>query len=288
MKTRRFQWNQISIDAPGHCEEAVSALCVFLGSNGVWVEERGPLIRIKVYFPGNRIVRPERIRRALSAYIPGEPFSVKVKRLPEKKWETAWKSRSVPVQRIGKTLLILPPWKASGVRPGQRRMIQISPAMAFGTGTHPTTRSCLILLETLLTRSRTSTLLDVGTGSGILAIAAAKMGVSSVVAVDNDPAALSAARENIRVNEIADFIQVRKTLPRSATFSVITANLTGEILISLRPRLHALCSPGGKLILSGMLAREKTKVLGYYSARFRPGPARSAQGWWAVVLTRKS
>ena len=123
--------------------------------------------------------------------------------IAEKNWHDSWRHHFKP-QRVGRRLVVTPPWI---LPPKTRRhVVFIEPAMAFGTGTHETTRCCLELIDELCAEAAPAKALDVGTGSGILAIAMARLGVREVLALDNDPVALEAARENLRLNGVEDAV----------------------------------------------------------------------------------
>ena len=147
-----------------------------------------------------------------------------------------------------------------------RTVIVIQPSMGFGTGHHATTRLCLAALQNLDLKGQR--VIDVGTGSGVLAIAASLLGAARVVAIDDDPDAIQAARENVALNEGAD-VETRISDLRSAMserFDVAVANLTGGLLIQAAKALQALARSGGHLVLSGFMAHEAADVLSAYSA----------------------
>ncbi len=171
-------------------------------------------------------------------------------------------------------------------------MITIEPGMAFGTGTHATTRCCLEFLEeaTASVEQESITALDVGTGSGILAIALAKLGASRVLALDSDPVALKAARDNVRIN------RVRRTVKLShcrlgtvkGSFAVVVANLTAETIIDLAALLQKSVSAGGYLILSGILKPKSAEVLRRFSPRpFKLARQTTQKEWVTLLLKRK-
>jgi len=158
-------------------------------------------------------------------------------------------------------LTIAPPWDLPDNRAG---VIIIQPSMGFGTGHHASTRLCLRLLQDApITHA---SVLDVGTGSGVLAIAASKLGAASVVAIDFDPDAILSARECAELNDVSDVIEIRQAdLEREALvpgepFSLILANLTGGMLVRLAARLVHLSTPGGTLIVSGVTRDEEAAV----------------------------
>lgn len=196
-------------------------------------------------------------------------------------WAAMWKKRFKPLA-IGKTLAIVPPWNPNPSH--GRNAVIIDPGLGFGTGHHPTTRSTLIALETECTRSRFETALDVGTGSGVLAIAMVRLGVKRVVALDNDPQALDNARHNAELNgcERAIRFSLASVGTLRRTFPLITANILSSVLIAMAPELTRLLEPGGRLILSGILAREAQGVMRHYPMRLEW--SRTDRGWTTLIL----
>ena len=175
-------------------------------------------------------------------------------------------------------LVIAPPWDVPGgdtrqsehapARPHHHSplVIVIRPSMGFGTGHHPTTRLCLATLQQLDLQG--ASVADVGTGSGVLAIAASRLGASRVVGIDDDPDALLAAADNVALNHGAEVALMRGDLRAISlgTFDVVTANLTGGLLIDAADRICDLATAGGRLILSGFLRQEEADVMAAYAA----------------------
>jgi ribosomal protein L11 methyltransferase len=178
----------------------------------------------------------------------------RARRLKESDWHDSWK-RHFGVQRIGRALVVKPSWTQYRLKGGEV-VLEIDPGMAFGTGQHPTTATCLRALEEFV-RSGMS-VLDLGCGSGILAIAAAKLGASRVVALDIDPNAVRSARENAAANGVAAAIEVREgTLGghtrRGMRFDLVVANISGLTLERLAGTLAGSLNAGGILVASGFL-----------------------------------
>ncbi len=288
MKLKKQFWQKVTVTLPPEWEETATALLIGLGLNGVWVEEADAAVNLHLFFPenGNGRAKETAIRKALAG-IPIRKIPMKSRVIPEEAWQTAWQAHSVQRQRVGKTLVVAPPWDLP--EPGRtgRTLIQITPAMAFGTGTHPTTRNCLLFLEGCVLAERGRSLLDVGTGSGILAIAAAKLGARSVTAVENDPIALQAARENAALNGVASEIRFRKTIPRASRYSCLVANLTAPTLISLAPRLSRIVSKGGQMILSGILSGQRQAVLDHYERSGALLKSKKSGEWVTLLLERR-
>ncbi len=188
--------------------------------------------------------------------------------------------------RVGR-IVVTPPW-ATGQEPGEGPAgegaitIVIRPSMGFGTGHHATTRLCLDLLQRLDLAGRT--VLDVGTGSGVLALAAHALGARAVVAVDDDPDAIESARENLALNRVAEGIDLRlgdfRGMPQAgAGWDVATANLTGGLLVRGADVLSAAVAPGGALIVSGVTLDEEVGVLAAFAPRMKP-VARVVEDEW--------
>jgi len=203
--------------------------------------------------------------------------------LEEQDWSRAWMDDFKPM-RFGRRLWIVPTWCEPEDPAGVN--IDLDPGLAFGTGTHPTTRLCLQWLDAHPpARSR---VIDYGCGSGILAIAAAKLGAGSVLAVDNDPQALQATRENARRNNVAGNIHTAAPgeVPEEPA-DVVLANILAGPLISLAPRLASLVRPGGSLALSGVLADQAEKVAAAYRQWFDLEAPQQDQEWVRIDGVRR-
>lgn len=289
MKLKKQSWQKVTVTVPAVWEEVAAALLIDLGAGGVWVEEadREAAVNLHLFFPENGSRTKSAIRRALAA-VPVGTIPIQSRSIPEEAWQTAWQAHSVPRRRVGKNLIVAPPWDLPDLKRTGRALVQITPAMAFGTGTHPTTRNCLLFLEEYLLAEKGRSLLDVGTGSGILAIAAAKLGAGAVAAVENDPVALQAARENAALNGVAAQITFRKTIPASSRYSCLVANLTAPTLISLAPRLMQIVSAGGKIILSGILRGQRRAVLDRYEPSAALLKSKTTGEWVTLLLERRS
>jgi len=200
-------------------------------------------------------------------------------------WSTLWKRRFTPL-RIGRRLLIVPPWSKLEVR-GRLRLV-IEPAQAFGTGHHPTTRGVLTMLEAECSKRHFHSALDVGTGSGVLAIAMNLLGVEHVVGIDNDPVALDSARHNAALNRLDRGIRFSSAPLASIRrrFELIAANITAGALIELSSKLKQLLASHGRLILSGVLASEVGPVMARYRPELRCVASRIERGWATLVLGR--
>jgi ribosomal protein L11 methyltransferase len=178
-------------------------------------------------------------------------------------WATAWRDGYEPI-RSGR-LTIVPSWL--DVPKGSDLVIRLDPGMAFGTGLHPTTRACLELLQTI--EPMPTAVLDVGTGSGILALAALRLGASRAVGYDIDQLAVEASTANARANDLGDRFRAQDgTLPEFAdeSFPLVVANLVAAVLVEMAPRLAAHTAPGGTLIASGIIESRSDEVEGALTA----------------------
>lgn len=181
--------------------------------------------------------------------------------IEERDWANEWKKYFRPM-RIGKKIIVTPPWEKPDADPDDT-VIVMDPGMAFGTGSHETTRLCLALLEKHIPRG--CRMLDVGTGSGILAIAGAKLGASSVFCCDLDPEAVRVARENAAFNgcpdircEVSDLLKNVDTANGAYTF--VTANIVSDIILRMTDDLPKYILPGTKVVLSGIIAERENDI----------------------------
>ena len=194
----------------------------------------------------------------------------------------------LPAIRVGR-VIVAPPWDLpapDAVEPGIV-VVEIEPSRGFGTGHHQSTRLCLVLLQGRDLAGRTVT--DVGTGSGVLAIVAAKLGAAFVSAIDVDPDAVENARENIERNSVGDIAEAHLRDLRDlvlAPADLVTANLTGTLLARYVERLSPLVRPSGSLIAAGFTTDEKRLVLDAFTGAFEMSESAEEDGWWAFVLTR--
>jgi ribosomal protein L11 methyltransferase len=176
----------------------------------------------------------------------------------EKDWNETWKKGFQPLD-VGNQFTILPPWET--IKKDRINLV-IDPGMAFGTGHHETTRSCLVLIENYAPTTSNENFLDLGTGTGILAIAARKLGYRHVVGIDTDILAIHAARENVIINNVPD-VEIKEEILAELreTFDVIAANLISGVLVLLAPVLLLHMNPGGLAILSGILTGQEDEVI---------------------------
>jgi ribosomal protein L11 methyltransferase len=200
--------------------------------------------------------------------------------VPDEDW-AARSQAALKAVRVG-NIIVAPPWDIAG----GTTTIVIQPSMGFGTGHHATTRLCLAHLQQLQLRNRT--VLDIGTGSGVLAIAASRLGATHVLAIDDDPDAIQSARENVDLNPGVEItlgiVDLRRAMLRA--FDVILANLTGGLLTDAAASILALTAPAGRLILSGFMEAEEHDVLRAFSSCTIE--QRSQEDEWVCVTLLRS
>lgn len=202
--------------------------------------------------------------------------------IAEQDWVRLTQAEFDPI-RISKRLWIIPSWHQAPDK--QAINLKLDPGLAFGTGSHPTTRLCLQWLDENLPDN--ATVLDYGCGSGILAIAAKKFGALKVWGVDIDPQAISTAINNANENEV----EAKFYLPDSDTnerANVVIANILTNPLIALAPLLAERCLPNGKLVLSGILVEQSSKVIETYSTWFDIDQWRNEEGWVCLVGVKRA
>ena len=271
-------WAEIACEVPAEMVDIMADFLVELTGNGVGIEnlhldtfsldtlEDTPTKSVKGYLPldGSLEELRTRVEHFLAERGPAfagfvyTPPTVSVVRNED--WANNWKVHFKPV-RIGCRLVIKPTWEEYQPLQGDL-VIQIDPGMAFGTGAHPTTRMCLESLERICFSESGGRLpaavLDVGTGSGVLSIAAALMGATLITAVDIDPEAIRVTQENLQLNGMGELVDASTTDLGQLTgeYGVVVANILAEELVRLSAQLIARLAPGGWLILSGILTEK--------------------------------
>jgi ribosomal protein L11 methyltransferase len=205
--------------------------------------------------------------------------------VPATDWEGVYRAHHRPMA-IGRRLLIAPPWDVPDA-PG-REVLVIEPGMAFGTGQHATTRTCLEAIETLVTDGGIASALDVGTGSGVLAAALSRLGVARVVALDVDAAVLPTARDNLMRNGAARVALFAGTAGGvRGAFDLVVANILADTLVTEAAALVARVAPRGHLVLSGLLAEQVDRVLGAFDG-WRLADTRADDPWRTLHLVREA
>ena len=280
-------WAEVSCTVPAAMVDEVAEFLIGLSGSGVSIDnlfldtfsldtvQESEQKTVKAYLPADAdlTAKVDTITAFLAKHGPAFPYFTflqpTISLLREEDWANNWKQYFKPA-RIGKRLVIKPTWETFNPAPGDL-IIELDPGMAFGTGTHATTRLCLEALEQIFfhegawanRQGRTpAKVLDVGTGSGILAIAAAKLGGARIVGLDIDPRAVEVARENVQLNGAADRVELGTTplTEVNGQFDVVLANILAEELVRLATPLIDRLVPGGTLVLSGILTEREEFV----------------------------
>lgn len=315
------KWSEIAIHTTHEAVEPVANILHEAGAGGVviedsqdleqdeWLERQGQLYQLELNpddYPDEGVI--------LKAYLPvdqkleqtaaairdklqdlskhdihlgrGTMFLTEV---DEKDWANAWKKYYKPV-RISERITIVPTWEAYVPQTDEEQIIRLDPGMAFGTGTHPTTKLGLQALEKVLQPG--NEVIDVGCGSGILSIAALKLGAKTVLALDIDDLAVKVAQENIEQNHLSPYIDVKKNdllenITRQA--DVIVANILADVILRLVEDAYGLLRPGGVFITSGIIARQQDEVKqSLMSYGFGIEETLSLDGWMSFIARRGS
>ncbi|MEE9186053.1 MAG: 50S ribosomal protein L11 methyltransferase [Candidatus Binatia bacterium] len=286
-------WLQLSLKATPAALDPIANFLIERGSPGVVLHRE----EVQAFFPASQGASSlksdiRRFLKGINEIYPGiARYRPRWTVLKDKRWNSSWRRFFSP-QKVAKGFLITPPWIRPS-RPGRRKVITIEPGMAFGTGSHPTTRGCLEFLEEVvqpLTPKRL-TALDVGTGSGILAIALAKMGLTGIVALDNDPVAIKVAEENVRLNRVGEAVKLLERDIRRVrgSFTVVVANLTAETIVGLAPVLSNKVSRRGFLILSGILDQRAPGVISHFVRKsFALARKKRSKGWTTLALVKNN
>lgn len=321
-------WTEITISTTTAAADLISDLLITLGSNGTMIEDRSIVpspadhgdywdlvdpaiadnmpedVLVHGWFEGTSTDEAffQTLNAALGALRRENPdadlgpLKVQNASILNQDWTAEWRRHYKPF-RVGKTFVVKPSWETYARRRGDR-VIQIDPGMAFGSGSHETTSLCLEMLEDRLAVG--DTVVDFGTGSGILAIAAGLLGASQVLALDIDPDAVKVAEDNVRLNHLSHAITCQRgslvpaTLFDGTAVPVITpscrlimANIVADVILSALPAIRSALLPGGCLLCSGIIRKRRDEVVqGIVSAGFQVVDTRHRGEWMAYTAKK--
>jgi ribosomal protein L11 methyltransferase len=296
-------WSRLRLRVPEAAAEALGVLCIELGAPGVITSQRdlrraptrspaSTTTRFEAYFPPRRATRSLETAlragvRTLRAEFPRlDPAAVRLERFPLPDYGPALRGHFPPL-RVGRRLFVCTPWsdaaEVARARAAGRITIEVEPGQAFGTGHHATTRGCLVAIERACRTAPPARALDVGCGSGILAVALCRLGAAQVVGVDVDPLAREATRAAARANGVGEIRVERSLTAVRGRFDLVVANLFADLLIELAPALAKRLRPGGRLVVSGLLARQERAVRDALARAGLRAAGRQARSTWVVL-----
>lgn len=270
------QWIEVQIDAPAAATEILAAAIGEI-AGGVEIRDEGTLIKsgpdravlVALCAPDDVAALLDEVSatcdRARAAGLEVDPVAIRQRAAHEDEWRDVWK-QYFRATRVGQTFIVRPSWDPGSVRDGDR-VIDLDPGRAFGTGGHASTRLVIALAETIEAKS-VRRFLDLGCGSGILAIAAARLWPGAVGhALDVDPEAVACTKENLERNRVTTVEAWTGTLAEArGPYHLIMANIQANVLLELAPSLPAALAPGGALVLSGLLLSDGPPVIERYEA----------------------
>lgn len=311
-----MKWSEICVHTTQVAVEAVSNLLHEVGAQGVVIEdvedfdkmmaedhfgeiwdasdrETYPTsgVFVKAYIPASSdfqdiLAGLKRELEALRTVLDVGTGDVTVVEMDEEDWAHSWKQYYKPV-KISQHLTVVPLWEEYVPQPGEN-VILLDPGMAFGTGTHPTTMLCIQAIENYIKSN--DRVIDVGTGSGVLSIAAAKLGASEVKALDLDQVAVESARENVSTNRVDDVIAVETgDLLKGITgeYDLVVANILADVILLFIEDAYARVKPGGYFITSGIIGAKRDEVTAaLVAAGFVIEETRVMEDWVAIIAKK--
>lgn len=283
-------YQSLAMLVPESFADDVAALLIERGADGVEVEDNTvKLMPGKEAPPAGKArliayCSPEAVDHHLAELVSDfveASVEIAATPIPDKDWNEVWKSHFAPIE-VSPRLWVVPSWRLDEA-PKSARILVLDPGMAFGTGTHATTSLCMIELDRILAANPEQDVLDVGTGSGILGIAAKLLGARRVVGIDNDPVAIRVANENAELNKVSLELSTQTLHGVKGPFPLVVANIMAATLIELAPLLVRHVAAGGTLLLSGILDFQADDVEAAFVAAGLKAVSRGTQGEWVLL-----
>lgn len=304
-----MEWTDISITVPRRYADTAEAVATMVANGGIYIEDYADLEQQAWEIAHVDLIEQELLDKPRDVVIvhmylapdenpaevlplfrqrlddAGVEYTLNTEGVEQEDWQNAWK-QYYHAMDIGRRLAIVPGWEEYDT---DRTVITMDPGMAFGTGTHETTSLCLETLDELVQGGER--MLDIGTGSGILAIAALKLGAKEAEGVDIDPMCVRTAGENAQRNGVAERLTVLVgdlSDKASGVYDIITANIVAAAILSLAPAVPALMAPGAKFIASGIIDERRDEVLdGLKAAGLRPVQVKEKRGWVCIICEKE-
>ena len=304
-----MEWTDISITVPRRYADTAEAVATMVANGGIYIEDYADLEQQAWEIAHVDLIEQELLDKPRDVVIvhmylapdenpaevlplfrqrlddAGVEYTLNTEGVEQEDWQNAWK-QYYHAMDIGRRLAIVPGWEEYDT---DRTVITMDPGMAFGTGTHETTSLCLETLDELVQGGER--VLDIGTGSGILAIAALKLGAKEAEGVDIDPMCVRTAGENAQRNGVAEKFTVLVgdlSDKASGVYDIITANIVAAAILSLAPAVPALMAPGAKFIASGIIDERRDEVLdGLKAAGLRPVQVKEKRGWVCIICEKE-
>ena len=304
-----MEWTDISITVPRRYADTAEAVATMVANGGIYIEDYADLEQQAWEIAHVDLIEQELLDKPRDVVIvhmylapdenpaevlplfrqrlddAGVEYTLNTEGVEQEAWQNAWQPY-YHARDIGQRLAIVPGWEEYDT---DRTVITMDPGMAFGTGTHETTSLCLETLDELVQGG--DRMLDIGTGSGILAIAALKLGAKEAEGVDIDPMCVRTAGENARRNGVAERLTVLVgdlSDQASGVYDIITANIVAAAILSLAPAVPALMAPGAKFIASGIIDERRDEVLdGLKAAGLRPVQVKEKRGWVCIICEKE-
>lgn len=304
-----MEWTDISITVPRRYADTAEAVATMVANGGIYIEDYADLEQQAWEIAHVDLIEQELLDKPRDVVIvhmylapdenpaevlplfrqrlddAGVEYTLNTEGVEQEDWQNAWK-QYYHAMDIGRRMAIVPGWEEYDT---DRTVITMDPGMAFGTGTHETTSLCLETLDELVQGGER--MLDIGTGSGILAIAALKLGAKEAEGVDIDPMCVRTAGENAQRNGVAERLTVLVgdlSDKASGVYDIITANIVAAAILSLAPAVPALMAPGAKFIASGIIDERRDEVLdGLKAAGLRPVQVKEKRGWVCIICEKE-